>query len=55
MTYMVRFSETFPDERIVSALMRQLSWTHFLSIIYLQDSLQRNFYAENVVKLLEGE
>jgi predicted nuclease of restriction endonuclease-like (RecB) superfamily len=26
--------------------MRQLSWTHFLSIIYLQDSLQRDFYAE---------
>ncbi len=44
--HMLRFAETFPDERIVSALMRQLSWTHFLSIIYLQDSLQRDFYAE---------
>lgn len=32
---MIRFAEAFPDERIVSALMRQLSWTHFLSIIYL--------------------
>ena len=44
--HMLRFAEAFPDERIVSALMRQLSWTHFLSIIYLQDSLQRDFYAE---------
>lgn len=26
--------------------MRQLSWTHFLAIIYLKDSLQREFYAE---------
>ncbi len=43
---MLRFAEAFPDDRIVSALMRQLSWTHFLSIIYLQDSLQRDFYAE---------
>lgn len=33
--HMIRFAEAFPDERIVSALMRQLSWTHFLSIIYL--------------------
>ena len=33
--HMIRFAEAFPAERIVSALMRQLSWTHFLSIIYL--------------------
>lgn len=44
--HMLRFAEAFPDRRIVSALMRQLSWTHFLSIIYLRDSLQRDFYAE---------
>lgn len=44
--HMLRFSEAFPDELIVSALMRQLSWTHFLSIIYLKDQLQRDFYAE---------
>jgi predicted nuclease of restriction endonuclease-like (RecB) superfamily len=44
--HMLRFAAAFPDDRIVSALMRQLSWTHFLAIIYLQDSLQRDFYAE---------
>ncbi|MHB1354574.1 MAG: PDDEXK nuclease domain-containing protein [Anaerolineae bacterium] len=44
--HMLRFAEVFPDNRNVSALMRQLSWTHFLSIIYLQDSLQRDYYAE---------
>ena len=43
---MVRFAEVFPDERIVSALLRQLSWTHFLSLIYLDDPLKRDFYAE---------
>ena len=42
----VRFAEAFPDEKIVSALLRQLSWTHFLSIIYLDDPLKRDFYAE---------
>jgi|SRR6185312_8733248 len=30
--HMIRFAESFPDTRIVSALLRQLSWTHFLSI-----------------------
>lgn len=44
--HMIRFAEVFPNEQIVSALMRQLSWTHFLSIIYLKDPLQRDFYAE---------
>jgi len=27
---MIKFAEVFPDERIVSALRRQLRWTHFL-------------------------
>ena len=44
--HMVRFAEAFPGMEIVSALLRQLSWTHFLSLIYLDDPLKRDFYAE---------
>lgn len=44
--HMMRFAEVFPDEEIVSALRRQLSWTHFKELIYLDDSLKREFYAE---------
>lgn len=44
--HMVRFAESFPDVEIVSALLRQLSWTHFLALIYLDNPLKRNFYAE---------
>ena len=44
--HMLRFAEAFPDFRIVSSLMRQLSWTHFLSVIYLDEELKRDFYAE---------
>jgi predicted nuclease of restriction endonuclease-like (RecB) superfamily len=44
--HMVRFGETFPTLEIVSTLSRQLAWSHFLEIIYLKDSLQRDFYAE---------
>ena len=44
--HMMRFAEVFPDEQIVSALRRELSWTHFKEIIYLDDPLKREFYAE---------
>jgi hypothetical protein len=30
---MVQFAATFPDERIVVSLIRQLSWTHFIALI----------------------
>ncbi len=42
----LRFAETFADFEIVSALQRQLSWTHFKTIIYLKTELQREFYAQ---------
>ena len=44
--HMLRFAEVFSDEQIVSTLWRQLSWSHFKEIIYQDDSLQRDFYAE---------
>lgn len=44
--HMVRFAEVFPDEKIVSALRRQLGWTHLKRIIYVEDPLKRDFYAE---------
>jgi hypothetical protein len=43
---MVKFAETFSEPQIVSSLTRQLSWTHFLSLIYIADPLKRDFYAE---------
>lgn len=42
----LRFAESIPDEEIVSALRRQLSWTHIKSLIYIEDSLKRDFYME---------
>lgn len=43
---MVQFAEAFPDEKIVAALRRQLSWSHFKSLIPIQDPLKREFYSE---------
>ena len=43
---MIRFSETFPDYEVVAALAQKLGWSHFVEIVPLKDSLQRDFYAE---------
>ncbi|WP_253306834.1 PDDEXK nuclease domain-containing protein [unidentified bacterial endosymbiont] len=44
--HMLRFAEMFKDEAIVYALSRQLSWTHFRTLIYIEDPLKREFYLE---------
>ena len=43
---MLRFAEVFPDERIAQTLSAQLSWSHFVELIPLDDPLKRDFYAE---------
>jgi predicted nuclease of restriction endonuclease-like (RecB) superfamily len=43
---MVRFLEFFPDVKIVQTLSAQLTWSHFVELIYIKDDLKRNFYAE---------
>jgi len=43
---MIQFAEAFSDEKIIVSLIRQLSWTHFIALIPLKQSLQREFYAE---------
>jgi len=44
--HMLRFAEAFNEETIVSALGRQLTWTHFKTLSYVEDALMRDFYAE---------
>ncbi len=43
---MIQFADIFRSEKIVVSLIRQLSWTHFLALIPLKESLRREFYAE---------
>lgn len=42
----LRFAETISDFQIVSALRRQLSWTHIKTIIYIENDIKRMFYIE---------
>ena len=43
---MMQFEHSFPDEKIVVSLIRQLSWTHILAIIPIEDPKKREFYIE---------
>src|SRR5271166_5729278 len=43
---MIQFAESFPDEENVAALSRELSWSHFVELIPLEDRLKRDFYTE---------
>lgn len=41
---MLQFAQAFPDFQIVSTLMTQLSWTHFMVVMAIRDDIQREFY-----------
>jgi predicted nuclease of restriction endonuclease-like (RecB) superfamily len=43
---MIQFFEIFPEKQKVVSLMRQLTWTHFIAIIPIKDTLKRDFYIE---------
>lgn len=42
---MVKFYEAFTDFEIVTTLSAQLTWSHFVELISIEDSLKREFYA----------
>jgi predicted nuclease of restriction endonuclease-like (RecB) superfamily len=43
---MMQFAKIFPDEKFVVSVIRQLSWTHLLAVIPIEDPLKRDFYIE---------
>lgn len=42
----LRIAETFPDNKILYALSRELSWTHLRTLMYMDSDLKRDFYTE---------
>jgi len=43
---MIRFVEAWPDQAQVTTLGQHLGWSHFKEILYLENELARQFYAE---------
>ncbi len=44
--HMIRFAEVWPVEADVAELAQHMGWSHFTAILYLDNPLQRNFYAQ---------
>lgn len=45
---MIKFAQLYPDAEIVASLARQLSWTHFVTLLPLKSQEARAFYADQV-------
>lgn len=45
---MIKFAQLYPDAEIVASLARQLSWTHFVTLLPLKSAEARAFYADQV-------
>jgi predicted nuclease of restriction endonuclease-like (RecB) superfamily len=43
---MVRFAKIYSEPQIVVTLSQQLTWSHFVKLIIIDDSLKRDFYTE---------
>ena len=43
---MTQFVETYREQPKLATLLRELSWSHFVELIRLEDPLKRDFYAE---------
>ena len=44
--HMIRFVEAWPNETEAAELAQYMGWSHFKEILYLDNPLQRNFYAQ---------
>ena len=42
---MIKFYREFPDDQIVATLSQQLTWSHFVVLLPIEDETKRNFYA----------
>ena len=47
---MVRFAETFHDSQIVQTLSAQLSWSHFVLLCGVDESIKRDFYTTMTIQ-----
>lgn len=46
LTRMIRVAKLYPKPQIVATLSQQLSWSHFVKLVSIDDSLKRDFYTE---------
>jgi predicted nuclease of restriction endonuclease-like (RecB) superfamily len=47
---MTQFTHVYPDKEIVVSLIRQLSWTHIIALLPIEDPIKREFYTQLCIK-----
>ena len=47
---MMQFAHEFPDFEIVSPVVTQLSWTHFITLFGVKNSEARNYYIQKAIE-----
>lgn len=47
---MVQFAQAFPHPEIVATLSRQLSWSHFVSLLPVKREVARSYYAQQALQ-----
>ncbi|RVU81548.1 DUF1016 domain-containing protein [Leucothrix sargassi] len=50
LNYCTKFAEVFTDIKIVHALREQLSWTHFKTLMYIEEPIKRDFYVAMAIQ-----
>ncbi len=51
---MINFYKAFNDEKKIATLSQQLSWSHFVALIVIEDKLKREFYLQLCMRELWG-
>ena len=46
---MLKFNEIFTDFNIVQTLSAQLSWSHFVHLITINEAVKRNFHTQMAI------
>lgn len=46
LTRMIRLAKQYPEKQIVGTLSQQLTWSHFVKLMAIDDPLKRDFYTE---------
>ncbi len=49
LTRMMNFYQSFPDKKIVATVSQQLSWSHFIELVTLEEEAQRMFYTQMAI------
>jgi predicted nuclease of restriction endonuclease-like (RecB) superfamily len=52
---MMQFADLFPDFEIIVPLARQLSWSHFLTLLPIKNNNARIFYAQKAIEAHWGK